>query len=188
MVSYPREHRAYCYETQNCSCSHQIHCKQNQNKEARKSKSKQGSNARSKKIGAGLARSYWAGMGPHKSVAQQNRVLFDQTSLCWSAPLAHPQWSHQLLGCSLHLRCIQPTVFLSHTKPVPATSTNQPAVLFSYKKSAPATSTSQPNTAYPHTHTHPLALLAIVQRNSWYKKPIIVLGRPSLLRAVDLLI
>ena len=46
------------------------------------------------------------------------------------APIDHP--SHSL--CSLHLHCIQPIVFLSHTKPALATSTNQPAVFFFSQK------------------------------------------------------
>jgi len=48
--------------------------------------------------------------------------------------------------CLLHVRYIQPIVFLSHTKSAPIISTSQPIVLFSKKKLTPVTSTSQPNT------------------------------------------
>jgi len=47
------------------------------------------------------------------------------------------------LGVADFVRCNQPTVFSSHTKPAPATS--QSVVIFSHNKPAPATSRSQQN-------------------------------------------
>jgi len=56
-------------------------------------------------------------------------VLMVDKTLIW-----YMNDSYKLSLCSLHLRCIQPIVFLSHTKPAPASQ----QVLFSHKKSAPA--------------------------------------------------
>ena len=77
-------------------------------------------------------------------------ISFPKTVRPYGRP--YVSWVLSYLLCSLHLRCIPPTVFLSHTKPAPATSTSQPTVFFFHKKSAPATSTSQPNTVILFTY------------------------------------
>ena len=65
------------------------------------------------------------------------RIHFTVIRFSWHICLVNRAYEQ---GADLHvqsIRCIQPTVFFSHTKPAPATS--QPAVFFSHNKSAPAT-------------------------------------------------